>query len=103
MTAIEYIEMTTVGGFDQAEYVSKNDAIHAVALARKEAVRSLWHPKKDRPQSSCSIICRLKNGSFVPCFYKANDNTLFPVGGDECSWEDMSIERYLNIDNLICL
>ena len=35
MTAEEYIEQATVGGFDQEEYVSKEDALLAVKLARQ--------------------------------------------------------------------
>lgn len=35
MTAEEYIELAVVGGFDQAEYISKKDALSAVKLARQ--------------------------------------------------------------------
>lgn len=35
MTAEEYIEYAVVGGFDQEEYVSKEDALLAVKLARQ--------------------------------------------------------------------
>jgi len=35
MTAEEYIELAVVSGFDQAEYISKEDALLAVNLARQ--------------------------------------------------------------------
>lgn len=38
--AEEYVIACVVGGGDQAEYVSKEDALKAVEIARREAVES---------------------------------------------------------------
>lgn len=36
MKAEDYIKIATVGGFDQAEYVSVDDAMKAVQMVREE-------------------------------------------------------------------
>ena len=55
MKAREYIEQLTVGGYDQAEYVSKEDALAGVEIARKEGYQAAVREMEKAVHGLCNI------------------------------------------------
>lgn len=55
MSAKEYIETVKVGGYDQAEYVSIEDALKAVELAKMEGWNNALHQFKRDVRKLCNV------------------------------------------------
>ena len=54
MNAIDYVSNAVAGGYDQAEYVPKEDALKAVEMARSEG----WN---DAVKAIREAVCNLCN------------------------------------------
>ena len=76
MKAEEYINIVTVGGFDQAEYVDKDSALKAVKMSSEEAVKKWTMWCFNYPTPFEGTICDIWGGNLsrIGEHYHCKDN-----------------------------